>query len=229
MKVDPCELVSDFIPNPQTRQTCLLLTNSRIITHMRINLQKMPKLDPPPLDILNKPRMRQQRHLITIHQPLRLQPKHIIRLAQNNKQRDLTNHPAVTRRALRRTKQHIRLLDRLPLRYHRRPTIRNTKVMIKHIQQIPQPRSFKRILPIFVTLLLTVKRLEKALMEIQLRRNPDTVAREFPREVGQPEGGDAEGADVVERVEAVEHGGGDEVAELAVAEEVDLFFAGDVQ
>lgn len=220
---------------------------------MRISIEGMAKLIPPPIQIFDEACMRAQGHIVSIHQSLGFEPEMPIRLTEDNEQRDLRQDSAITRRALGRIEKDIIFLYRLQLGGHRWSPIRDAKVVIEHVKQVPESRALKlgRTIGLRVGSAATgglvrreqrwrrgrwfrrrrprrVEGLVECLVQIEFRGHAHAVARQLPAQVGQPEGGDAQGPDVFERVEAVEEARGDQVPEVLVREGVDLLAARDV-
>lgn len=196
---------------------------------MRISQQCMSELISPAIQILNEALMCEQRRVIPFHQPLRFQTKVVVRFTQNNEERDLRQDSPVAGGTLGGVEKDLVLFDGLQLGRDRGPAIGDAEVMVQDVEEIPEAGALKGVFALGGGLLLGEQGLVEGLVQVQLGGDAHAVAGQLPAQVGQPEGGDAQGADVLERVEAVEERRGDQLAQMLGRLLVDALFARDVQ
>lgn len=189
----------------------------------------MSELISPAIQILNEALMCEQRRVIPFHQPLRFQTKVVVRFTQNNEERDLRQDSPVAGGTLGGVEKDLVLLDSLQLGGDRGPAIGDAEVMVQDVEEIPEAGALKGVFALGGGLLLGEQGLVEGLVQVQLGGDAHTVAGQLPAQVGQPEGGDAQGADVLERVEAVEERRRDQFAQMLGRLLVDALFAWDVQ
>lgn len=143
---------------------------------MGISLQSMPELKSPPIEILDEALMGEQCGIVSFHQPLSLESKVVICLAENDEECHLGQDATVTGGTLWRIEERLIFLDGLQLRRDGRAAIRDAEMVVQHIQEIPQTGALKGMLALARALLQRVQRFVESLVQVQLGRHAHAVA-----------------------------------------------------
>lgn len=173
--------------------------DDRVTADELVHGKQSPKVFAVPPQVVQEPGVDDQCFVVVPQGPAGLETEGVVGPRQDAEQGHLGDDPSVREGALGGRQQNVGLSDRLHLRRHGGSAVGDAEVVVQHVEEVPQPRTFQGLLSVF-RWGRRVERLEERLVEVEFGGHPHAVAGQFPREVRQPKRRDTQRPHVLERV-----------------------------